>query len=204
MRANILSATWSDVTPGAEAEFRQWYQTRHMPEHVACPGLRRGARYERTDGGLRYLAVYDIESAEALTTPQIRAAGAEGWGPVLHRLTGVVSRRYEHGASAEAAGRPREPQPAGYLAVVQIETRPAVDGAAFRRWLDDEVAPQTVSADGVRGLTRYEPADGGAVQLLLVESDEPVRPGLVRMGDRMADLRTYVGACYRLIYTVGS
>lgn len=61
-----------DVEPAMEDEFNAWYNTEHLPERRACPGFLSARRFEAIEGGPKYLAVYDLESPDVLTSAAYR------------------------------------------------------------------------------------------------------------------------------------
>jgi hypothetical protein len=76
---NLSFAVGVDVDPEVEAEFNAWYDTDHLPRVVACPGFVSGRRYELRGRDLpRYWAVYEVESREALKTPELEAISGFG------------------------------------------------------------------------------------------------------------------------------
>src|SRR6185369_6002262 len=73
-RGPFLVAVYADVTPGAEADYNRWYDTRHIPQRLALPGYLAAARYERTvQGKARYMAFYELAHAAAPNSPAARA-----------------------------------------------------------------------------------------------------------------------------------
>ena len=80
----------AEVDPAVEAEWNRWYDEVHLPDALKCPGIRRGQRYvsagEVTEmsGGEKnktakriYTTVYEIDSPEAIATPEFQAM--RGW-----------------------------------------------------------------------------------------------------------------------------
>jgi hypothetical protein len=49
-----------------DEEFNTWYDTRHLPQLTAIPGILDAARYVAVKGGPKYLAVYELESADVI------------------------------------------------------------------------------------------------------------------------------------------
>ena len=47
------------MDPKYEEEFNAWYNTEHLPELLALPGVLDAARYVATKGGPKYLAAYE-------------------------------------------------------------------------------------------------------------------------------------------------
>ena len=95
--ATIL-VTSVDIAPGAEEEFNRWYNEQHLPEVMGCPGFRSAARYECTLGEPRYIAVYELESAQSLETPEMKRV--RGWGEMFPYVRNfherVYTRIHEH------------------------------------------------------------------------------------------------------------
>lgn len=65
----IGAVLFSEMTPCAdwETDFNDWYDTEHIPIRMAAPGFVGAQRYKRVDGE-GYLAVYDMETPQALQT----------------------------------------------------------------------------------------------------------------------------------------
>lgn len=73
-----------------EEEFNAWYDTEHIPERVAVPGIETGRRYVCVDGHPRYLAMYDAESPEVFDTEGYLAVSFERASPWTKRVTSRV------------------------------------------------------------------------------------------------------------------
>lgn len=78
-----------DVEREAEDAFNGWYNLTHLPEVLDCPGFVAAARYECLDGEPRFLAMYDLDRADALSTPEMDRV--YGFGPMTSHV------RSEHG-----------------------------------------------------------------------------------------------------------
>jgi hypothetical protein len=75
--------------PSFEEEFNAWYDTEHVPERLAVPGVESGLRYVCIAGHPRYLAMYDLVSPAVLETPAYLRVSLENSSPWTKR---VVSR----------------------------------------------------------------------------------------------------------------
>jgi hypothetical protein len=51
-------------------EFNRWYFEEHVAERLALPGFRSARRFEAVEGSPRYLAIYELDSPDALATPE--------------------------------------------------------------------------------------------------------------------------------------
>ena len=101
----FILVTSVDVTDGVEEEFNRWYNEHHLPEVLACPGFVSATRYECTAGQPRYLAIYQLESEAALTTPEMQRV--RGWGEMFPHVRNFHERVYRriHSAAAVQAQR---------------------------------------------------------------------------------------------------
>jgi hypothetical protein len=63
---------FSEMTPAPawEAEFNGWYDQEHIPLRMGAPGFISARRYRSTEHERNYLAIYEMESAAALKTPE--------------------------------------------------------------------------------------------------------------------------------------
>lgn len=90
--ARTILVTTVDIAPTAEAEFNRWYNDVHMPEVMGCPGFVSAARYECADGQPRYIAIYELDSADALSTPEMQSI--RGWGEMFPFVRNFHERVY--------------------------------------------------------------------------------------------------------------
>jgi len=56
----------TDIDPENEDAFNHWYEEEHIDERLSCPGFLRARRYKTIEGSPKYLALYDLESPDAL------------------------------------------------------------------------------------------------------------------------------------------
>ncbi|HEY4252693.1 MAG TPA: hypothetical protein VGM87_15885 [Roseomonas sp.] len=74
--------------PAFEEEFNAWYDTEHVPERLAVPGILTGLRFYNADGGApRYLAIYDLERLAVMTSPEYLRVAHERSSPWTKRVT---------------------------------------------------------------------------------------------------------------------
>ena len=76
--------------PEAEGEFRDWYDTEHMPSRAGVPGFLSAHRMVCVEGWPRYAAMYDLESLEVLNTPPYQAISGKNVSPWSRRMVGMV------------------------------------------------------------------------------------------------------------------
>ncbi|MDX2277354.1 MAG: DUF4286 family protein [Hyphomonadaceae bacterium] len=61
-----------DVDPEHEGEFNEWYEKEHLPERVTAPGFLSARRFVAVQGEPKYLALYDLDSPEAIESPEYK------------------------------------------------------------------------------------------------------------------------------------
>ncbi len=64
-----MLATWVDFGPEGEDDFNDWYNTEHLLERALVPGFYNARRYTAVHGSPKYMALYDTESPDVLTSP---------------------------------------------------------------------------------------------------------------------------------------
>lgn len=79
-RGTGIFLVYTDIDPQFEEEFNAWYNTEHLPELLAVPGILTAARYEATKGGPKYLAAYELDSVEVMQTPEFKNRKRTPWG----------------------------------------------------------------------------------------------------------------------------
>jgi hypothetical protein len=57
-----------DVEAEAIEEHDRWHTHEHLPERLSIPGFHRGTRWIVSEGGPRYLVLYEVQGLEALTS----------------------------------------------------------------------------------------------------------------------------------------
>ncbi len=72
----ILIVQSAPASPDSEAEYNEWYDTVHLADVCAIPGVTGAKRYKLSDanplgnaeGALPYIAIYEIESDDLTAT----------------------------------------------------------------------------------------------------------------------------------------
>jgi hypothetical protein len=80
-RKGLLLVTM-EPPAGLEEEFNDWYDHEHLPQRMRMPGFETGARFVCLEGWPRWLALYDLTSLAALSTPEylsVSLANATPW-----------------------------------------------------------------------------------------------------------------------------
>lgn len=160
----IGAVLFSEMTPSPdwEADFNSWYDTHHIPIRMAAPGFLGAQRY-RNVASPAYLAVYDMETRAALTSPdytQIKQNPSEQTAWMLARVEGftrysgqLISWQQQN----EVDDRQMLDSP--YLYAVFF-TVPADREEAFNAWYVEEHVPLLLNCEQWLGCRRYRVVDG--------------------------------------------
>lgn len=163
MRSVGASILFSEMTPPAELEpsFNGWYDEEHIPVRMKSPGFLGAQRYR--DGHTRnYLAVYELASADALSTPAYEnikrqpsdltrqmLGAVSGFTRYLGRQLTVRSRSGSDESFIDA--------PVLYPVFFQV---PADRLADFDVWNEEEHLPLLIEEERWLGVRRFEIFDG--------------------------------------------
>lgn len=89
-RAGLL-LVMMDIAPEHEEDFNRWYDEEHVPERNALPGFLAGRRFRAIEGGPKYLAIYEMDSPEALESEEYLYVAGEGMSEWTKRTVGRAS-----------------------------------------------------------------------------------------------------------------
>jgi hypothetical protein len=72
-----------------EEEFNAWYDSEHVPERLAVPGVLTAIRFSSISAATpKYLAMYDLESESVLESDAYRRVAGDNSSPWTRRVTG--------------------------------------------------------------------------------------------------------------------
>jgi hypothetical protein len=78
-QAAALMLIGMNIAPEHEREFNEWYNTEHIPQLGAVPGVLCARRYRGTGGNQRYVALYHLNSPEVVRSSDWRKAADTAW-----------------------------------------------------------------------------------------------------------------------------
>lgn len=123
--ARALLLVLADPPPPLEEEFNDWYDTEHLPERAAVPGIATARRYRGLGDGPAYAALYDLDRLSVLDSAEYRAVSGANFSPWTRRVTARVRPRRLVAVQAEPGGG-ITPE-ATRLVLVQAEGATAAD-----------------------------------------------------------------------------
>jgi hypothetical protein len=133
-RKGLLLVTM-EPPAGLEEEFNDWYDHEHLPQRMRMPGFETGARFVCLEGWPRWLALYDLTSLAALSTPEYLSVSLTNATPWSRRIAARTVGRSRVEAEQIAPGGAIL-SPLDGLSRVVVAHYPCV--------LDDELAANAV------------------------------------------------------------
>ncbi len=147
-----------DVEPEWVEEHDRWHTHEHLPERLSIPGFRRGTRWVASEGGPRYMVLYEVADLQTLASDAYlaRLNHPTPWTTrVMPQYRGMVrglcavrgSFGHGHGGAAAllrfvAQGAPAE---------------------ALQRWLLEEALPPAAQTPGLGGAHLLQGAQAAAM-----------------------------------------
>jgi hypothetical protein len=136
-----------------DEEFNTWYNTRHLPQLRAIPGILDAARYIAVKGGPKYLAIYELESAEVIRSDAFVDRPRTAWDQRMSPQ--VIGKNFTRILGEQIFPDGLENADRGMAAVLQVgrmSVPEAVD-AAWNDWYNGEYIPgyRTCQASSTRG-----------------------------------------------------
>lgn len=143
-----------------DEEFNAWYNTRHLPQLKAIPGILDAARYVAVKGGPKYLAVYELENAAVIHSDAFvnrpRTAQDERMSPrVIGKNLAAVLGEQIFPAGLENVERGMAP----VLQIGRMSVPEAID-AEWNAWYNGEYVPGYRTVPGVLYARRYRVLEG--------------------------------------------
>ena len=201
-KGTALLVVYADVDVEHDAEFNAWYNEEHVPERLSAPGFLNAARYEALRGGPRYLAVYELDSVDALQTPEYRhmSENPTDWtkrmspnavGRGTQRL--VCTQIYPAEIDSNTLGRGMAPA----LQIGRMDV-PADIEEKYNWYYDNERTPANLQIPGCLHVRRYHVVEGHPKYLTMYEFEHEKVPETIawenqRKQDRMQE---YIGGSY--------
>jgi hypothetical protein len=163
-RGKHLLTVYADIPADIEADFNQWYNTQHIPERLAIAGFQSAVRYESLKGDPKYLALYELDDAKVLDSPEygkLRENPNDWDNRIAPKLQVAARNVYEQiFACGEAKG-----EHAPYVLSVRLDIASEVEDD-FNHWYNEDHLPKLASVPGVTCARRYCSLSGTGTKYL--------------------------------------
>ena len=197
-----LLVVFTDVDVEHDADFNAWYNQEHLPERLSAPGFLDGARYEALRGGPRYLAVYELESVEALQSDEYlrQRDNPTEWSRRMSPLMAVggmirnvYTQIYPSESDPDTQGRGMAPA----LQIGRMDVPPEIE-AKYNEYYDTVRTPANLKLPGCLHVRRYHAVEGWPKYLTMYEFEhEKVPETLAWEAQRGQDtMQQYIGGSY--------
>jgi hypothetical protein len=168
--AHGLFYVYTDPGTVPEPEFHDWYDHEHGPRRLAVPGFGGGYRYGALDDAKpSWLVLYDLDSPDALDSPEYQALGATATehDKAVGAGLATLDRRIYTQLSSDGAD-PDEPAPVLLAVALSV---PAGAEDDLQAWYTDEHIPMLLKVPGWQRIRRFRLVrgmDGPAPEFLSV------------------------------------
>jgi hypothetical protein len=143
-----------------DEEFNAWYDTQHLPQLLAIPGVLDAARYVAVKGGPKYLAAYELESPDVVQS----AAWADRPIPPWDRRMSprVIGKNFTRVVGEQIFPDGLEQPERGMASVLQIGRMsvPEDIDREWNAWYNGEYIPGYRTVPGVIYARRYRVLEG--------------------------------------------
>ena len=167
-----------DIPAAIEADFNRLYDTLHLPEVVAVPGVLGGRRYQALEAGApKYQALYElaradvVESAAFQEMSQHQNAWSQQIRPQFQNLQRGVFTQI-HPATQDT---PPAPTQVGGVLLVGLTVPPERD-EEFNVWYNTEHLPFLSAVPGVLRARRFAAVEDAQKYLAVYELSDPDVP----------------------------
>jgi hypothetical protein len=174
LKGKGIFMVFADVDPKQEEEFNAWYDTEHLSDVLAVPGVLSGARYTAYKGGPKYLAVYELSSSEVFTGPDFQKLLQEPtpWSQrmapsVIGKNVARVLGQQIFPADVEMPERPMPPA----LQIGRMSVSAEID-SAWNSWYNGEYVPGYRKVPGVLYARRYRVVEGSTIYMTVYEFED--------------------------------
>jgi hypothetical protein len=143
-----------------DEEFNAWYNTRHLPQVKAIPGILDAARYVAVKGAPKYLAVYELETPEVIHTDAFVNRPTTAWDQQMSPR--AIGKNFARVLGEQIFPDGLENADRGMATVLQIGRMsvPETADAEWNAWYNGEYIPGYRTVPGVIYARRYRVLDG--------------------------------------------
>jgi hypothetical protein len=153
---------FSQMTPpaGEKEKFEHWYDSDHIARRLVLEGFRGAYRYwqqPEPGGQAHHLAIYDLESLDAVATPEYQQLKADPGAETKYFLSHVSG--FTRFTTTQIFDQGQPDVHGEWLSVVAFAV-PDEEVTEFDIWYEQEHAPMLLEADDWLRVHRYRVVDG--------------------------------------------
>jgi len=143
-----------------DEEFNAWYDTQHLPQLLALPGVLDAARYVAVKGGPKYLAAYEVENTDTVLGPAWQNRPIPAWDNRMSPR--FIGKNFTRVLGEQIFPDKLEQPDRGMAPVLQIGRMSVPEGIddEWNAWYNGEYIPGYRTVPGVIYARRYRVVDG--------------------------------------------
>ncbi|MDP7588694.1 MAG: hypothetical protein QGI76_12180 [Dehalococcoidia bacterium] len=168
-----LLMVFADVDVEYDADYNAWYREEHLPERLSAPGFLDAALYQAVKGGPRYLAVYELESAAAMQTPEYQHMSQNPTDWTKRISPTVIGRGTVRNIYTQISPEESDPDTMGRgmapaLQIGRMEVPSDIE-AKYNDYYDNQRTPRNLTVPGCLFVRRYHAVEGNPQYLTMYE-----------------------------------
>ena len=201
-KGTALLVVFADVDSEHDAEFNAWYNEEHIPERLSALGFLDAARYQALKGGPRYLAVYELESAAAMQSPEYLRQSQNPTDWTKRVSPTVIGRGTVRNVYTQISPTENDPDTMGRgmapaLQIGRMDVPTELE-AGYNEYYDGVRTPANLEVPGCLFVRRYHAVEGVPKYLTMYEFEHEKVPETLawetrRSADKMHD---HIGGSY--------
>jgi hypothetical protein len=201
-KGTALLMVYVDIDPEHDADFNAWYDEEHLSDLLKLPGFLSAARYEALKGGPRYLACYELESAEAVQSEaykQYRSHPTE-WTQRISLAT--KGRNFSRIVGTQIYPNENDPHDLGRSMAPALQVGrmlvPQAIEAKYNEYYDTVRTPANLEVPGCLAVRRYHAVEGEPKYMTVYEFEHEKVPETQAWFTRRAEdrMHEYIGGTY--------
>ena len=201
-KGTAVMTVFVDIDAEMDSDFNAWYDQEHVSDLLNMPGFLNAGRYQALKGGPRYLACYELESVEALQTPeylQFRNEPSEWTKKMSLSVNGrsyvrnVCTQIYPQEIDPNGLGRGMAPA----LQVGRMDVPEDIE-AKYNEYYDTVRTPANLEVPGCIAVRRYHVVDGGPKYTTIYEFEHEKVPETAVWNQRRGEdrMHEFIGGVY--------
>ena len=201
-KGGALLVVFADIDAEHDAEYNAWYHEEHLPERLSAPGFLDAALYQAVKGGPRYVAIYELDSAEAMQTAEYRHMSQNPTDWTKRVSPTVIGRGTVRNVYTQISPSESDPDTMGRgmapaLQIGRMDV-PAEIESKYNHYYDTVRTPANLAVPGCLFVRRYHAVEGVPKYLTMYEFEhEKVPETLAWEAHRSRDtMHEYIGGSY--------
>jgi hypothetical protein len=201
-KGTALLMVFVDIDPEHDADFNAWYNEEHINDLLKLPGFLNAARYMALQGGPRYLACYELESAEAVQSEAYLhfRRNPSAWTQRIALST--KGRNYSRLVCTQIYPKENDPHVLGRsmapaLQIGRMQVPQEIE-AKYNEYYDTVRTPANLEVPGCLAVRRYHALEGAPKYMTVYEFEHEKVPETQDWYKRRAQdrMHEYIGGAY--------